>query len=184
MRRSWLAKAQIAKQVAKWSVILLVILSGAAALHAACGAEFSAKQADGMVVDHYLSDGILHRRWAIVMDCNHPERPWKMELRKTETEEVAWRDQPAARVHRAAVALPPPVRSSPLVSPGMQVRVWRSEADSRMEMTGTALKAGAAGQHIRVRVLNAMGQPEVVLEGVVRGAGSVEMLAPVRWNSQ
>jgi hypothetical protein len=127
---------------------------------------------DGLRIDHYVVDTPQHRRWAAMMDCAHPERPWMLIA-------VPWvngmvpetgEKKPSREAQKCA----------PLVPAGMKVRLWRIAEGMHVVLSGTALEAGAPGDTIHVRT----GREGTVLTGTVRGAGSVELLASGRWRNQ
>jgi hypothetical protein len=130
---------------------------------AVCGSPPVARSVQKAYTERYITDAILHRRWAVVMDCNHPERPWTLE-------EVPWQNTSSlptiARV-RPTVA----EQYVPLVPAGAKVRLWQNRDGASIELSGTALESGNAEQMIHVRT----GKRGTVLEGRVRGAGSVEL---------
>ena len=124
-------------------------------------------------VDHYITDAILHRKWAVVVDCGHPDRPWTVKAVPWESDAVM---ATLSRVH----ASQPAAIVKPLVPAGAKVRLWRTAGSTDIELVGTALEAGGAGQTIHVRT----GLQGAVLEGRVRGAGSVELFHSNRWATQ
>ena len=134
-------------------------------------------QAGDFKVDHYIADPLLHRRWAVLVDCSHPERPWTSEL-------VAWQGKlPISLPKLAPIANA--VKTPPLIPAGAKVRLWRVDDSASIELSGTALEAGSTGQMIHVRI----GRRGTVLEGKVRDAGSVELSVPsdrqvARWSTQ
>jgi hypothetical protein len=146
-------------------LLIFALLSQAAPLYAACTAVPTAKGA--RAVDHYITDNVLHRRWAVIVDCDHPERPWAMEEVKPWHETVSASSSPS---HLPA----------PLIRAGAEVQLWRTSPDAHVNLRGIALDAGAEGQTIRVRVQHST----AVLEGKVRGAGSVELLTRNAWKAQ
>jgi hypothetical protein len=141
--------------------------------YGACNANRASAQSAVRVVDHYMTDNILHRRWAVTMDCNHPERPWGME-------EVQWQSSATPVVNPAIHLVEVISVPAPLVTTGTKVRVWRVGKNASLQLRGIALEPGELGQTIHVR----MQQPATVLECKVSGTDSVELLAPDRWKSQ
>ena len=124
-----------------------------------------------MRVDHYITDGLLHRRWAVVVDCAHPDRPWTLV-------DVPWQHAGVSAPTKAAIT--DIAKAAPLIPAGAKVRLWSTADNASIELSGTALEAGATGQTIRVRT----GQRGTVLEGRVRGAGSVELSTSNRWQNK
>jgi hypothetical protein len=120
-------------------------------------------------VDHYMTDALLHRRWAVMVDCSHPDRPWTLKA------------EPWPGRRRAATSptesLRKSVTSTPLVHAGGKVQIWHVSDGARIELTGTSLETGYVGQMIHVRT----GKRGVVLSGKVRGAGSVELSGSGKW---
>lgn len=150
-----------------------------AALPADSGVASADKQiAEHSIVDHYITDAILHRKWAVVVDCGHPDRPWTVKAVpwSSDTGMVETRMATLSRVN----ARQPAVIAEPLVAAGAKVRLWRTAGSTDIELVGTALEAGGAGQTIHVRT----GLQGAVLEGRVRGAGSVELFHANRWTTQ
>jgi len=129
--------------------------------------------AENSIVDHYITDAILHRKWAVVVDCGHPDRPWTVKA-------VPWSSETGMATLARVKASEPAVTSKPLVPAGAKVRLWRTAGSTDIELVGTALEAGGAGQTIHVRT----GLQGAVLEGRVRGAGSVELFHSNRWATQ
>ena len=172
-------------------VMLLVLW--AAARPAACG--LSHPQADaGAAFDfeHYVTDPALHRRWAVLADRAHPERPWVVvpaaarsavplaplpETKPSLHGGVAGElTQAAAQVER----IPPPAAARRIVIPGMAVTLWQVSGDARIELRGTAADSAALGGVVHVRI----GPGRALLAGIVRGPGSVELtgLARQQWS--
>src|ERR1700761_4670913 len=125
------------------------------------------------VVDHYITDAILHRKWAVVVDCGHPDRPWTVKA-------VPWSSDTGMATLARVNASQPAEIAKPLVYAGAKVRLWRTAGSTDIELVGTALEAGGAGQTIHVRT----GLQGAVLVGRVRGAGSVELFHSNRWATQ
>lgn len=150
----------------------MVLLSAGPARSLICTSLPGAPQVQGSQMDHYISDPLLHRRWAVVVDCSHPERPWTLK-------DVPWQEASRPAVSgqtRAGLSL----GNTPLIAAGTRVRLWSSAGGARIELAGTALEAGAAGQSIHVRA----GSRGTVLEGRVRGAGSVELSNSGKWQNK
>jgi flagella basal body P-ring formation protein FlgA len=68
----------------------------------------------------------------------------------------------------------------PLIPAGARVRLWRKGDGASIELTGTALESGMAGQTIHVRT----GSRGTVLEGQVRGEDSVELSNSAKWQGK
>jgi len=154
------------------AVLLLTALLNVCSLNASvCDVSRSATEVSGFSVDHYITDAMLHRRWAVMVDCNHPDRPWTLRATPLLAEEPL---PPQMQLHakQAKVVL--------LVRAGAKVRIWRNAGGARIDLSGTALESGAIGQTIHVRT----GQGGPALEGKVRGAESVELLVPDHWQNE
>ena len=169
------------------AIVSSIVLQAAAPLYAAAcntaqrsGSEGADNQIaersvpERSIVDHYITDAILHRKWAVVVDCGHPDRPWTVKA-------VPWsNDTGMAALSRVNASQPAEIAKPPLVPAGAKVRLWRTAGSTDIELIGTALEAGGAGQTIHVRT----GLQGAVLEGRVRGAGSVELFHSNRWATQ
>src|SRR5277367_6532052 len=157
----------------------LVVLLAMPLRASVCNTGSVASQAESLRVDHYITDGLLHRRWAVEVDCVHPDRPWTLV-------DVPWQRAGGSAPTKAAI--PDIAKTSPLIPVGAKVRLWSTANEANISLLGTALEAGSAGQMIHVRT----GQRGTVLEGRVCGAGSVELsiadrwqnMKPDRWNAQ
>lgn len=121
------------------------------------------------VVDHYIVDYPLHLRWAVTVDCAHPERPWR-------TVAVAWQEPEGVHAVASQPILPPAL----VVKAGSRVEVWRIADNSMVQLHGTAVDSGAEGQVVHVRLFQSM----TVLMGKVRGVGSVELTGSGKWEAQ
>jgi len=148
--------------------LLLFSLPG----QAACSGVRPAGSADVHVIDHYITDTVLHRKWAVMVDCSHPERPWTLE-------EVPMQRKVSTSLN-ASHLLSERSQSAPLVAAGATVQLWRVAPDGSIHLRGVALDSGEEGQTIHVRVQHST----TVLEGKIRGAGSVELLISDRWKSR
>src|ERR1700761_2103350 len=107
--------------------LLVLALSVALPSHAACGAA----PAGMRVVDHYLNDKVLHRRWAVIADCSHPERPWTMEEVSLQHETVAGSPNIS----------PAHVQAPPRIAAGAEVEIWKVDAGGNIHLRGVALDA-------------------------------------------
>jgi hypothetical protein len=165
------------------AILSSIVLPAAASLYAAAcntaqpsgteGAGADNQIVEPYVVDHYITDAILHRKWAVVVDCGHPDRPWTVKA-------VPWSNDTGMATLSRVHASQPAAIAEPLVAVGAKVRLWRTAGSTDIELVGTALEAGGAGQTIHVRT----GLQGAVLEGRVRGAGSVELFHSNRWATQ
>ncbi|MBT9330312.1 flagella basal body P-ring formation protein FlgA [Paracidobacterium acidisoli] len=146
--------------------LLIAMLAGSPVAHAA-----PCRSGSTTRIYRYWEDAGLHRRWAMMIDCAHPDHP---ALFMPSQETPAAGD---AQSMEAARITP----SSPQVTNGMRVTLWQRESAADMRLTGTALEAGHSGQKIRVRT----GLSGTVLTGVVRGPASVELLpAATGWRKR
>lgn len=135
-------------------------------------------------LDHYTYDASLHRKWAVLIDCNHPAAPARMML------VPGWVKAPDA--HRATakqggrtvrpgrpVASQPGIRFAvqPEIRVGEAVEVSnRAGAAANFLLSGTAEESAVIGRPIRVR-LNANGAQ---VRAIVRGPHSVELAAALK----
>ncbi len=149
----------------------LVVLLAVPTRASVCNTGAGSSQAESLRVDHYMTDGLLRRRWAVEVDCVHPERPWTLV-------DVPWQRAGVSTPTKAAIANI--AKTAPLIPAGAKVRIWSIANDASIELSGTALDAGAAGQMIHVRT----GERGTVLEGRVCGTGSVELSISDRWQSK
>jgi Chaperone for flagella basal body P-ring formation len=93
-------------------------------------------------------DSLLSLQWAVMVDCEHPERPARMVL-LSDNAAVAGGIKGAVEVRSVSVEPVAPV----LVRAGETVRLWSQDGVTRIETTGVAQESGAAGKQIRVRLL-------------------------------
>jgi hypothetical protein len=180
-----MSKGSSAKSLKITPVVLLVVLAANAGPNAVAnscgiGAGHGAMTVTGrtagsdlslasVVVDHYFFDPVLRNSWAVVVDCAHPERPAQM-MPAHDPHEMAGADRNAFQ----AAQLRPWLRA------GSAVRAWRAGA-VRIELSATAIESAPVGSKVKVRI-RAGG---TILEGVVRGADSVELTAGVSaWSAQ
>jgi hypothetical protein len=136
-----------------------------------CNTGAGSPKTEGLRVDHYITDGLLHHRWAVAVDCAHPNRPWTLV-------DVPWQRAGVSTSMKAAV--PDIAKAVQLIPAGSKVRLWSTANNASIVLSGTALEAGTAGQTIHVRT----GQRGTVLEGRVHGAGSVELSTSDRWQKK
>lgn len=154
------------------AVLSLTALLNACSLSASvCDETRSAIEVNSLSIDHYITDATLHRRWAVMVDCNHPDRPWTLQTAPPQVKESTLR--------RPQLSLKP-AKAVPVVRAGAKVRLWRNAVGASIDLSGTAQESGIIGQTIHVRT----GQHGPVLEGKVSGAGSVELLVPDRWQNK
>jgi|GEM_PF-5053082 hypothetical protein len=132
---------------------------------AECGARHS-----GTVVVRSVTDGVLHRRWTVVEDCTHPERPW-----------VFVPDGSQESGHRVVVqaATTPPPENTLAVRAGAKVLLTKISGDARIVLTATALRQGRVGDRIQVRA-----ESGALLEGKVVGLDEVELVSTPGWKAQ
>ena len=118
-------------------------------------------------------DAVRDLRWAVMVDCVHPE--WPAKLVPLVGKDVAQMQAVTAVVVPAAVVK----ETGPLtVKAGEMVRVWSNDGVVKMETTGVAQESGGVGKRIRVRMLRQGMESiatEKVVTGLVAGLGSVEM---------
>lgn len=152
--------------------ISLLALFAARSMHSAtCSttAERGTISYGKLLVDHYITDIPLHHRWAVLVDCAHPDRPWTLH-------DAPWQNESLFRAHVQS-----PSAGTDWVVPsirvGARVRLWHMADGANINLSGIAMEAGAAGQTIHVRT----GEHNTVLEGRVSGVGSVELLPAEKW---
>jgi len=118
-----------------------------------------------------VRDWALHREWRVTCDAEHPERPASLI-------EVPWtaptRD-PALGTERTAGN---ENASAPEVRRGMRVTLWRGEETAEVHLSGIALGTARRGQKVKVRA----GLGVLVLDGIVRGPGLVELTTRKEWH--
>ncbi|MFP5227007.1 MAG: hypothetical protein ACLGXA_05215 [Acidobacteriota bacterium] len=102
----------------------------------------------------------LHRAWRLERDCQHPERParlretpWFAAAQRRETESARTRSLP------------------PVIAAGMRVEVRWQDANSRGQLSGTALSTARVGERVWVRT----GLGGHLLDGIARGPGWMEL---------
>lgn len=142
-----------------------------------------------------MADPFLHRSWAWIEDCRHPERPLQIVALPVGAPPTQARNAQASLpqpvrllTSRAAVSLPtspskslaalaPPLPSpqqapatATLIRAGDRVHLWSIQASVRLEIETVALEYGHAGQVIHLRRLG---------QGAGQGAGQGTMLAGV-----
>lgn len=113
-------------------------------------------------IDHYLDDVALHRRWAVLVDCDHPDAPARVVPAGRATGGAACQARPAATVRggsqsrsaNAGVGGSTTRRwSTPEIKAGAEVEVESpAGASARFLLSGKAIEPGYAGHAIRVRL--------------------------------
>lgn len=116
------------------------------------------------------SDPILGKRWATMVDSNHPEWPaFALPLQDYDTVNAPQRPQQISC---------PNFQASPVVHAGDIVWAWRQESSLRIEVAAISEENGRLGQKIRVRLPQINPQssasPEQIT-GLVRGPSNVEL---------
>jgi hypothetical protein len=117
-------------------------------------------------------DAVLGRSWELRQDCVHPEWPARLVAAATSG---FFRSGGAGR--SAAATAVPAIRPL-LVHAGDFVRLWEQDAMVRIEMSGVAEQSARAGERVVVRITpqtDDAGLRVDRIEGIVRGAGDVEM---------
>ena len=167
----------------------------------ASAAEETFEAVPGYVVERTNVDTVLGTEWALVVDCMHPERPpmaVAMPAGHISARHMVVRPSPRPAVLSSSIATPrvafsaamsassviaPSSRSiavnavSPvLVRAGDAVVLWNQEPQLRMEIAAVALEYGHAGQVIHLRRSGGIATPATTMTGVVRAAGSVELM--------
>lgn len=167
------------------SVLLFLCAGGPAFGHSQpkAGASFA--------FDHYVTDAGLHRRWAILADRAHPERPWiAVPAASSATGPEGSKPKPKPQSTNAGggvagqLALataqvrqaPPPAKAPRIILPGTAVTLWQQSGDARIELSGTAVDGGTMGSVVHVRT----GPGRALLAGIVCGPGSVELIGLAR----
>jgi len=122
------------------------------------------------IIDRYVSDPALHRSWAVITDCVHPNWPPQLvEIRPGEARSAGTRNGPVRgkQVRGIEQTLQPDTQA---IQSGWRVELW-SDGPPRIRLSGTALESGSLGKLISVRA----GLGAVPLHGIVRGPHSVEL---------
>lgn len=173
---------------------ILLILLVVAVLSAASRASAStvcASQAAGAaappatpdwVVDHYVRSFTGKREWAVMIDCNHPSAPERMQPVSGAVAQREVKFTPARRA-TAQFGARPESASPVVIRYGSPVVVVSApNATMTMRLTGVAEGTAPAGRMIRVRltVFHAL------VNGIVRDANTVELVGAVqsRWGRQ
>jgi hypothetical protein len=116
------------------------------------------------------SDPILGKRWAMMVDSDHPEWPaFALRLQGCDTVNAPQRPQQISS---------PNIQATPMVRAGDIVRLWRQESFLHIEVSAISEENGRLGQRIRVRLPQMNPQssasPEEIT-GLVRGPSNVEL---------
>jgi hypothetical protein len=135
------------------------------------GSSSSSLSEGGYRVTSIQLDPILGKRWAMIVSCDHPERP-AFSLLTGES------DSPEHILLRDPQTVPDNAHVIPVVHAGDTVRLWRQEAVLRIEVAGVAEENGSLGKLIRVRLLRRNTDDQSTraeFAGIVRGKSDVEM---------
>lgn len=131
----------------------------------------AASNNSGYRVAGVQSDPVLGQRWAMIINCSHPEWPL-VALQATGAILIA---TPFERKHSSMNN----VKQTPVIYAGDIVRLWRQEELLRIEVAGVAEENAGVGQRVRVRLLRRNTDDQSIQEqfaGVVRGPSNVEIL--------
>lgn len=181
-------------------LVLIPGLAAAPASASVCDAAPAGKGAQPRWrVDHYVYDASLKREWKVLVDCDDPGAPTRMELAPKGASQPARGAANGATINtgaRARSSAPNPARTlarspepapaidaegsrrpSTLVKAGSAVEVTGApNAAVRILLAGTAMQDAPLGRPVRVR-LGLSGQ---FVRGIVRGPHSVELVAPTQ----
>ncbi len=158
-------------QLCKW-VLVAGLVSGEC-----YGEEFCFRSAAEAVAQRGVRDGVGFRlegvrvdrlgggAWARVVSCEHPERPGVSVRVEQGVEGKTVADKVAVRVSQA----------ERVMVAGTRVRVVRTEAMARVEVSGIVQDGGAVGDRVRVRIEARDGGEARFLEGLVMGVELVEV---------
>src|ERR1700761_4755858 len=135
-------RARIGRQIGRGIVAAFVTFGVVPRIQAA---------GNGTLVFAVVRDWGIHREWRIERDRTHPERPPRLV-------EIAWTDRakedpracqvisPSGNFQKSAASV-----SAPEVRAGTRVKLWRSDGEAAIFLTGTALESGREGDVIRVQ---------------------------------
>jgi|HubBroStandDraft_6_1064221.scaffolds.fasta_scaffold1070500_2 hypothetical protein len=166
------------------SAALLLWIIPFAACASTCG-NSSGKATEGMSVDHYLFDAALRLRWAVVIDCSHPERPATLipssAVSATPAQSTPEMNSSGRTVIRANdgahQADRVTSRNSPVMIAGSDVEI-RKDGPVNIQLAGIAMQSAPLGAVLMVRP--AAGG--VLLRGIARSAHLVELIGDSgRW---
>ena len=155
-------------------IFVPALVTGAA--QAVCSSSGSSWSVSSGAVERYWSDPVLRSRWAILIDCRHPNWPPRaVELGNGSQQPGLGRDA-GSEVSLPAIAAESQVAMSQ-VKAGSLVELW-SDVPVRIRLSGTTLNTAAVGERVRIRV----GISGKALEGVLSGPHSVQLRfdAPAR----
>jgi hypothetical protein len=116
------------------------------------------------------SDPILGKKWAMMVNSDHPEWPaFALPLQGCEKVNASQQPQQTSSSN---------IQAPPMVHAGDIVRVWRQERFLRLEVAAISEENGRLGQRIQVRLSQidpqSSASPEQI-SGLVRGPSSVEL---------
>ncbi|MGH9586273.1 MAG: hypothetical protein ACRD3F_04940 [Acidobacteriaceae bacterium] len=155
-------------------LIVIAVLPGFAAGASTCAASGGPNTSQARwKVDHYIYDASLHRDWEVLVDCEHPDAPARMELvpfrKQTDPE------QSSGVTHGLTSQDMNAGRSSQVSIKAGEVVEVASAANSltSISMRGVAMQTAFFGQRIRIR-LSVGGH---FVYGIVRGSHSVQLAA-------
>ena len=156
-----------------WSMVALG-LSGAVGLaeDASLAAISQRAELRGYKLREVRWDTVLRQRWVVLESVGHPERPYLAELSEVSATELA------AELQRSAAAAAPVAKPVEMVvHNGDRVALWRVEQNVRIEMGAVVQGNAGLGERVQLRVTGAgsNGDQGWLVNGIVRGAGSVEM---------
>jgi hypothetical protein len=139
--------------------------SAAAAVQAGCGAQ-------GYRVVARWWDVVLGRDWELRQECAHPEWPARSVAAGSGSVGLMARNG-AVRTKEVAQTVQPL-----LVHAGDRVRLWSQDEMVRIEMSGVVEQSAHGGDRVVVQIARQnedAGMTVERIDGVVRGAGDVEM---------
>lgn len=170
------------------ALIIVSIVCSIAARAATCASLTGAnKRQMRWKVDRYIYDASLRRDWKVLVNCDHPEVPARIELVplgeqkqsiKKEVSKAQGVGSESANPDRAQGVAPPNC-----VKAGEDVEVSNgSRAPVRISMRGVAMQTAFPGQKIRIR-LSANGK---FVSAIVSGSHSVQLVngSPISWRKQ
>jgi hypothetical protein len=146
---------------------LLIVAGVLATNRSACAQTQTQCGANGYRVIASRWDAVLGREWELRQACAHPEWPARL------IAESGFTSSGAVGLRVTA----PPVQPV-LVHAGDSVRLWEQNAMVRIEMSGIAEQAARAGERVIVRLTRQTDDGGLAvdrIDGIVRGAGDVEM---------
>lgn len=117
------------------------------------------------IVDHYVYDAPLAKSWVVMVDCNHPQTPARMELSKDSSGGKSGSAKPEAGIRLGAA-----------------VDIFSDRGPTSIRLSGTAIDAGNVGQIVRVRI----GAEGEIVRGYARSSHTVELTAGPKkaWSAQ